>query len=41
MGLIAPENPMITQLREHDVENLTPKQALDLLYELKKTSKSD
>jgi DNA mismatch repair protein MutS len=40
MGLFAPEHPALAQLRELDVENLTPKQALDLLYELKKTSKS-
>ncbi|HEX6550161.1 MAG TPA: DNA mismatch repair protein MutS, partial [Gammaproteobacteria bacterium] len=38
MGLFTPENPVVAQLRELDVENLTPKQALDLLYELKKTS---
>jgi DNA mismatch repair protein MutS len=41
MGLFAPEHPALAQLRELDVENLTPKQALDLLYELKKTSKDD
>ncbi|HET7395297.1 MAG TPA: DNA mismatch repair protein MutS [Gammaproteobacteria bacterium] len=38
MGLFVPEHPALAQLRELDVENLTPKQALDLLYELKKTS---
>ncbi|MGH8372973.1 MAG: DNA mismatch repair protein MutS [Gammaproteobacteria bacterium] len=40
LGLFAPEHPALAQLRELDVENLTPKQALDLLYELKKTSKN-
>ncbi|HKV96310.1 MAG TPA: DNA mismatch repair protein MutS [Gammaproteobacteria bacterium] len=38
LGLFAPEHPALAQLRELDVENFTPKQALDLLYELKKTS---
>ncbi|MDE2346706.1 MAG: DNA mismatch repair protein MutS [Gammaproteobacteria bacterium] len=39
MGLFAPEPPALAQLRELDVENLTPKQALDLLYELKRKLK--
>ncbi len=34
-GLFAPEHPALAQLRNLDIENLTPRQALDLLYELK------
>jgi hypothetical protein len=41
MGLFVPEHPALAQLRELDVENLTPKQALDLLYELKMIVKRD
>ena len=36
LGLFAPEHPALAELRNLDVENLTPKQALDLIYELKK-----
>jgi DNA mismatch repair protein MutS len=36
LGLFAPENPVLTEIRNLDVENLTPKQALDLLRELRK-----
>ncbi|MGH8402498.1 MAG: MutS-related protein, partial [Gammaproteobacteria bacterium] len=36
LGLFASENPALEELRNLNVENLTPKQALDLLYELKK-----
>ncbi len=36
LGLFAPEHPTLAELRNLDVENLTPKQALDLIYELKK-----
>ena len=34
-GLFAPENPVLAELHNLDAENLTPKQALDLLYKLK------
>ncbi|MBU6470885.1 MAG: DNA mismatch repair protein MutS [Gammaproteobacteria bacterium] len=36
LGLFAPEHPALAELRNLDVENLTPKQALDLLYELQR-----
>jgi DNA mismatch repair protein MutS len=36
MGLFSPEHPALAELRDLDVENLTPKQALDLLYELRR-----
>ncbi|MGH8293647.1 MAG: MutS-related protein, partial [Gammaproteobacteria bacterium] len=36
LGLFAPEDPVLAELRNLETENLTPKQALDLLYELKK-----
>ncbi|MGH8278080.1 MAG: DNA mismatch repair protein MutS [Gammaproteobacteria bacterium] len=36
LGLFASEPPVIAELRNLDAENITPKQALDLLYELKK-----
>jgi DNA mismatch repair protein MutS len=38
MGLFQPEHPVLAELRELDVDSLTPKQALDLLYELKDQS---
>ena len=36
LGLLAPEHPALAELRNLDVENLTPKQALDLIYHLKR-----
>ncbi|HEX6927616.1 MAG TPA: DNA mismatch repair protein MutS, partial [Gammaproteobacteria bacterium] len=36
MGLFNAEHPVVEQLRELDVDDLTPKQALELLYGLKK-----
>ena len=39
LGLFAPEDPVLAELRNLDIENLTPKQALDLLFELKKKLK--
>ena len=36
LGLFTPEHPALAELRNLEVENLTPKQALDLLYELKR-----
>ncbi len=36
LGLFAPEHPAVAELRDLDMENLTPKQALDLLYDLKR-----
>ncbi len=38
MGLFQPEHPVLAELRELDVDSLTPRQALDLLYELKDQS---
>jgi DNA mismatch repair protein MutS len=35
LGLFTPEHPALAELRNLDVESLTPKQALDLLYVLK------
>jgi len=37
LGLFAPEHPVLAELKELDVDALTPKQALDLLYELRKS----
>ncbi|MGH8506344.1 MAG: MutS-related protein, partial [Stenotrophobium sp.] len=36
LGLFASEDPVLAELRNLETENLTPKQALDLLYELKR-----
>ncbi|MDE1984366.1 MAG: DNA mismatch repair protein MutS, partial [Gammaproteobacteria bacterium] len=36
LGLFAPENPVLAELRDLDAENLTPKQALDLIYDMKR-----
>ncbi|MGA9855806.1 MAG: DNA mismatch repair protein MutS [Gammaproteobacteria bacterium] len=36
LGLFAPEHPALAELRNLDVENLTPKQALDLIYDLQR-----
>ena len=36
LGLFAPEHPALAELRNLDAGNLTPKQALDLIYDLKR-----
>lgn len=36
LGLFGPEHPVLAELRALDLEDLTPKQALDLLYELQR-----
>jgi len=41
MGLFAPEHPVVGELREINADELSPKQALELLYALKKMTEKE